>query len=416
MDTTLPIDQDWKQYSNWESTHPVKFVLCEFIDGVISSKGEGIGMSPTTLTPQERAVLEQGRRRFASAGVQDVWGRALWDKWRRIGPPSLPKEPAAEGRLLRICSFVLGLEPGENESEVAVRQYLLAQFLSMHADRWPDPVKAILYAAAQAASHMVSRDCQDKSEVETSTLLTERLQANVIQAIRSVNKARSPLPPGSFLDFGSASMQGWRDLQGADFAIVVGTVVLGRPMFRVVLFQAKKGKSRGSADASHGDGSQLDELLSTGMGHYIFYPVTFHGKAFITTVRSAEDVFRDVWVSDNPPRFNVDTCAGSGEAAWDFAAFLAVAMTSPDDLACGRLFPDADAVAEALSVGRKKPLVSKVLAFDFTRVLNVHGLVQKLGLVGLDQTIVESAVSAIDDIRPEPDHPSADVSDDSFRP
>ncbi|PWI54412.1 hypothetical protein B5K03_09510 [Rhizobium phaseoli] len=402
-DSALLPAQIWEHYSDWPSVHPVKSIFNELIQAVVDAKGEGIGASHSTPTSQELEALEQGARRLVSAGVQDGWGQAHRDKWTHSRLADWNEDP-----FFKICSTVMGLKRGAPERELIERDYLMKQFLSMHANAWSDSAKAILYAAAQAASHEVSRTCQGRSEVETSAKLTERIGANIHRIIDAVNASATPLPSGVFLDFGSASMQGWRDWQGADFAIVVGTTVLGRPMYRVALFQAKWEIARGKTNVSHGDGGQLDEIHSTGMGYYVSYPNTFHGRAFFTTVRPVPDVFRSVWESEDPPSFDIDTCHDRGQAAWDFAAFLAIAMTSQDDLSCGRLFPNAQAVSDVLSLGRDKPLVPHVLAMDMTGALNVHEMVQRLKFKGFDKVTSASALSILDAVGPRTDGPQQD--------
>lgn len=365
------------------------------MQAVVHAKCKGIGACHKTPTVQELEAMQQGAKRFAFAEVQDGWEKRL-GQWNR----RRPVEGSNEHKFLDLCSTVLGLKHGANESELRAREYLVRQFLSMQPCAWPDPTKAILYAAAQAASHDVSLICQGRSEVEASAKLTEKISANIHQIIDAIKSAGSPLPPGAFLDFGSASMQGWKDWQGADFAIVIGTTVLGRPMYRVALFQAKWETARGRANVAHADGKQLDEIQSTGMGYYVFYPHTFHGRAFFTTIRPVPDVFRSVWEAEDPPGFDINTCHDGGQAAWDFAAFLAVAMTWQDDLTFGRIFPDARAVADVLSGGRHKPLVQHVLAFDMTGALSVHEMIQSLKFKGFDDVTVASALSVLDAVSP----------------
>lgn len=413
MKQTLPPSQDWEQYSAWPCQHSIKMVFNDFAQQVIIAKGKGLGQSPTAPTSDELTVLRENYQRLTHATVKDTWKTNFRDRWKASN--SLDTQKVNAAKIFQIFSDIIGLTPGASDSKIVEREYLLSHLCSMKVDHWKDPAKAIIYAAAQAASHQVSLTCQGKSEVETSVALTQEIRANIVRVIDAINKEQTPLPPGSFLDFGSASMQGWKDWQGADFAVVVGTVVLGRPMYRVVLFQAKWNSSREYADISHKDGQQLDDILSTGMGYYVFYPKTFHGKAFITTVRSAEDTFTDVWGADKSPCFNVNTRVGRGQAAWDFALFLAAGMASSEDIRFGRLFPDEKSVAEALSIGRTKPLVHTVLAFDFSKTLNVHELVEQLKIKGFDAGDVECALSAFDAGSAGPDEPSDDTPD-SFNP
>ena len=177
-------------------------------------------------------------------------------------------------------------------------------------------------------------------------------------------------------------MQGWKDRIGADLAVVSGTIIEGVPVYRMVLLQAKMEKPRGSANVSQRGGEQLRELLGSGMGFYLFYPAVFQNRVFLPTVRSAEDVSRDVH-SGKGPNYRVDVCRGDGgEPAWDFPAFLAIAMASPDPGGPGRIFPDVSSVCRVLSEGRKKPLTQEVAFFDTTGALNVLDFVEGLRSLG----------------------------------
>lgn len=188
-------------------------------------------------------------------------------------------------------------------------------------------------------------------------------------------------------------MQETRDIAGADLALVVGVRVLGVPRYRVVLMQAKHEHPDWwrQGNVGHKKGAQLSELLSSGMGYYLFYPKPMEDPALgretrlMPVVRSAEAVFRDVAHSIIPGsryRVNIYSDSDGRVDAMDFAQFLSVAMCG-DTLDIGRLFPTVPSVADALGVPGR-PLVPDIVAIDATGRLSCHELLEKLRGGGYD--------------------------------
>lgn len=254
----------------------------------------------------------------------------------------------------------------------------------------------MLYAASQAAAHEVIATCQGKTEGETTGILTEKVRTNLANFFEAARVAKAPLPKGVFLDVGTASMQGQKDWLSADLALIVGTNIMGRPMYRVAVLQAKWDSGVGKIDVRHDRGRQLDEIMSTGMGYYISYPKKYDGRSSMMTVLPAENVFGSVWAGVRRPRFVVNSQFCSGGAAWDFATFVATAMTSETDLKLGRVFRSAKEAADALFEGRGEARVDHVLAVDLTRNLNVHEVILHLENKGLVAGLLDSAPSFVE--------------------
>lgn len=251
---------------------------------------------------------------------------------------------------------------------------------------WGKPAHALIYAAAQESAHAgLHKGGLDEEKITESILTTFGTSLGTF--VTAYGDSDRSLPPGSFLHACTASMQTHKDELGADLAIVVGTNVLGAARYRLVLFQAKRATSRCTADVGQNEGTQLDEILSSGMGFYLFYPEPLlvpsrggkpeGGGRMLPTVRSAEAVFSDVW---SPEDFSyVVNCyadaAGNADAV-DFAQFLALAMTG-EDLRIGRLFPNIDAVVSALQLGGR-PLATRILAINERGDLSMHELIVRL--------------------------------------
>ncbi len=189
-------------------------------------------------------------------------------------------------------------------------------------------------------------------------------------------------------------MERTKDHMGADLAIVVGASVLGLPRFRVVLIQAKHAdaRQRDRANVGRNEGRQLDNLLSTGMGYYLFYPrVVTDAEGcdtrLLPTLRPAPAVFADVATAASTSNRYMVGChadrVGSVDAT-DFAEFVASRMAG-DDLSVGRLFPCAQSAAAALEV-KGKPLVPQVLACDLSGRLSVLEFLVAMRGYGLETT------------------------------
>lgn len=395
-------------WAKWSAEHPVRKAFNITMAEVVNTKLAGVGLLPPGVRQADLNFLAANHKRLLCAMDQDK-SRARFAEVMDFGPK--PRHPEFRDQCLKI----MGVGPGAARAEWAGRGFLVTQFLAMTAGLWGSPSQAMLYSATQAASHRAFRACRGQGEIETTAELTCQLRSVLGERfVATLNRENIRLPPGAFLDFGTASMQGWRDRLGSDFALVVGTTVNDIPVYRVAVFQAKWEGSRGSANVSQGGGRQLRELLATGMGYYVFYPRAVDAKAFVATVRSAASVDSDVHGPSGRPKYDVDVCCarGGSDPAWDFATFVTVAMTSPEN-GVGRVFPDADAVAEALSKDRKEPLTAHVVFADFTGCLNVRQLAEKLKERGYDEEQrTFEALSALD----EPPEAAKDVSLDDRDP
>ncbi|MGY2049120.1 hypothetical protein [Methylobacterium sp. JK268] len=389
---------DWARSREWPTTHAVRRAFTRLAASTYARKQAGFGVLPPSLAAEEAAVLRESRSRLldASYGAKPVEGvAALLDEVAEV----LRAGAAPGGEGTTWLGF-MGLDRGTARSAARAdegRDYVLAQYRAIQAHLWTDPAQAVVFAAAQAAVHHTLSTTQGQEEPEVTVDLMKEFTGNIRNVvIDAMERERVPLPEGSFLDVATASMTNRRDRLGADFAVVTGFLSRGVTRYRVALFQAKWDDGRGRlADVSHRSGAQLDELLATGMGYYVFYPRVGRtgGKArpvFLPTVRAAGDVHRDV--HPGPGRFvpKVSTCVGaaSGDVAWEFAAFLALALASPRAGGFGRLFDTPEEVARILSGGRRRPLAREVLAYDLTpgRSLNLSAFVEALGAAGYDRT------------------------------
>lgn len=381
---------DW---TRWSTEHPLKRAFNCAAEDVVEAKRAGIGVLPPGIRKPDLDFLAANQKRLVNA----LEGRKFDARVAQVlGLDSNLKN----SNFKKLCLEIMETKPEEADANWKTRGYLVTQFLAMTAGLWLNPSRAMLYSAIQAASHLTFKTCRGQSENETTVTFTSQLRSLLgDRFIATLNREKIHLPPGSFLEFGTASMQGWKDRLGSDFALVVGTIVEDIPVYRVAVFQAKWERIRGSANVSQGDGSQLHELLTSGMGYYVFYPRAFDDKAFIASVRSAESVNSDVHPPSGRPKFDVDVCCSQNryDLAWDFATFVTVAMTSPED-SVGRVFKDIDAVADALSKDRKKPLASHILFADLSGHLKVRQLSEKLREIGYNKDLsVFEALSSLDD-------------------
>lgn len=379
---------DW----NWAKCgveHPLRMAFNRTMSEVLNAKLSGIGVVPARVRQADLDFLAANHDRLRSAIDSDEYRKTI-DKVMGFG-----KDPV-EPDLKAACIKIMRATAETAETKWATRGFLVTQFLAMTAGMWRSPSLAMLYSATQAASHYAFKVCRGQGEVETTVALTSKLLSVLGERfVEPLRHQKIRLPPGDFLDFGTASMQGWRDRLGSDFALVVGTCVRGIPVYRVALFQAKRQGGCGSVNVSQGSGRQLDELLTSGMGYYVFYPT---GKnAFVATVRSAESVYSDVNGPSDGPQYRVDICCArdGSDVAWDFVNFVTVAMESPEE-GVGKTFPDADAVAEALSTDRKEPLAAHVIFHDRTGLLNVRQLAEGLKERGYEHPQIYEALSSLD--------------------
>jgi len=391
---------DW---DSWPSVHPVKAAFNSLAGSVRDVKLDGVGCLPTSLRDADANFLNWN---------STLLGRYLDDEARSARLDRIARKFRDEpsGRFSETYAYMMGVSTADLTGEWEARKYVVEQVSAMTAGLWKDPVNAFLYTSAQAAAHDVSRRCIGEPEPSVTEHLRLKLEWVLDNGLFQVLKQQHVgLPEGSRLEFGAASMQGHSDYLGSDLALVVGTRVCGRPMYRVVLLQAKWESKQhpGVADVSQNNGGQLDELLSTGMGFYLFYPRITKERSFVMTVRRAEDVYRDVWSWGDRADYGVDVsqARGGGARAWDLPLFLAGALTDSCPDGVGRLFPDVESVCSALLDDRKVPLRSRVIYFDTTGCLKIHSFEGQLRRRGFQPSDTHSAPSgpqaADDDIGPD---------------
>lgn len=332
-------------------------VLGGMFASVMKLKARGVGMPQSRLRASERAFLTQSLTHLSEWLVEDPWNSALERAASAIRSKSrgAKSDDQNQWRLLGQRTGLDKLLSSEKDGEAA--KYLLAQGLALDARHWHGHLDALFFAACQLAVHEAVRSVFGRIEVAYTEaflrVLTKTVRESVVDPLRGLGPG---LPEDLHLQFATASMQEGNDLQGADLAIVVGTLLYGKPMWRVVLLQAKSEKSQGKSEIGYKEGAQLAEILSTGMGAYLFYPKAKYEKIFVPTVRLAEHVFADAYKGLNDPEFGeIDPCGADG-SAWDFASFVALEMRRPRVFGPGRVFPTVEAVADALSLGRERPL------------------------------------------------------------
>lgn len=347
---------------------------------IFDLKADGVGMPQRRLRQEERAFLARSLDHLAEWLDPEVWDDALAGACSGIRSRSRGMTDSHQN-LLR----VLGLRTRlgkllASDVDGSAARYLLAQGFSLDARYWRSPMDALFFAACQQAAHEAMRSVFGDTETQYTkaflTIMPEVVRSKVVKPLQGL---ASVLPEDFHLQFATVSMEGGkggRDIQGADLAIVIGTMLYERPVWKVVLLQAKAEKSQGRSDVGHNEGAQLAEILSTGMGGYLFYPIVKRENVFIPTVRLAEHVFADAYgIRGEASLTDIDPCGTDG-SAWDFASFVALEMRRSNATHPGRVFPTAQAVADALSLDRKRPLGVKppqgLLIASTTPVLHVQ--------------------------------------------
>jgi hypothetical protein len=343
-------------------------------------KSQGVGRPQAILVPSERAFLTQSLSRLSDWVVEELWRKALDDA-------TFAARGTSRGSIgsFRNQWRLIGKETGlfeilASKTDGDAARYFLAQMLVAETRHWRDPLDCLFFAACQNAVHKAVRAEFGRTEPQYTRAFLRFLPEIVKEGIvEPFGELGSDLPEEFHLQFATASMEGPgnKDLQGADLAIVVGTLLYDRPVWRVVLLQAKSERARGKSSAGYKRGAQLAEILSTGMGAYLFYPKVVSERIFIPTVRIAEDVFADIHRSRSSSCraslrrtgihfakkhsietrwVNIDPCGGVEGPAWDLASFIALEMRRPRSFGPGRVFPSVKAVADALSIGRERPI------------------------------------------------------------
>jgi hypothetical protein len=396
---------DWAEAASWEGDHPVVDAYGRMRMAVVRGRMAGVSALSDEPTDAQVRVLTASLRNLGSdertATVLEASRKILY---------SLAEPGAAAAHPWRDYARILGLEIGAFEAERAEaegRHFLLAQALAMSPRRWADPVQGILFTVVQYGLELALRRRLRRPEpLKTEALLHFVQGAMEHKIIGAMDKAGAHLPEERSLDFGTASMQAHRDLLAADLAVVAGIRVHGKPMYRVVLFQAKRASRQGWADLSEGQGRQLDVLLSSGMGWYLFYPD--EGGGFPAVVRPACELFAEVWSGrDGPALRRACTYGPEAHEAWDLATLVSVAMASTTDTTLGRLFPDARLAAAALS-SEGHPLAGEVIAFDATGSLALRDFFDAATTLGYEgRPVVGLPSSRYADVpdREEPSYP-----------
>lgn len=360
-------DGDWDNARYWSFRHPVRGAFAELAREVRRLILRGACKPADAMDEAESALRATTRDRLVSATrirTRKVGGRALIQL----------ELPCKQGRWVGVT----GAPPRTGRKQLASdgRDCAWAQLLAMSPWAWRDPAVGLLLSAAQGAVHRVIRERQGRPEPE----LTIALMDQIVGLLRDrflppLNGPGPALPPGSFLDVATMSMTDRRDRMGADFAVVVGTMDRDGPRFRVALFQAKweDAQARGTATVARGgDRAQLEELLATRAGHYVFYPRM--GKDMTSapmTIRSAADV--DEELSHRARGASVGICSDAN-GCWEFASFLALAMMDDPPPSSALVLGTLQEVVGFLLTGSSRPLAPTTLVVDRTRQLRVRGL------------------------------------------
>jgi hypothetical protein len=363
-----------------DADDPLRRLIRSVGSKVLEVKGAGGGLLPATLPPSAASFLMQNRSLLLSIMEDSVVERRL-RRW--IEGLSNPEDQTSRAQRLR---RILGLSSGGISAESCCdegRDFLLVQLAGFFTETWRDPLACLLSVACQVAVHRTLMTSGSKVESEITSELSSHLKGFLArEVVPAFRHSSARFLDGQSLEILTASMQGHRDFLGSDLALVVGVNVLGVPRYRAALLQAKRSEPNFKADVSEGEGAQLDELLSTGMGFYLFYPPAAAGGRFLPVVRSAEGVFRDVRESSGSGRVPILTNQNGTETASELSTFVSVAMGSRTAIPPGRLFPDARSLTVALSSGRAKPL--EVVVLDQTGRLKVAELASRLADTGFE--------------------------------
>lgn len=374
-------DLDWDRVWAWKHDHPVVRAFAGIGREIAVRKGKL--REPEAEFVRRRSVFLEGSLSRLLANTADSFEEELR---QRLSPPeSASSGPNTRSVLRRraVGTAVADLPVVNTGEALGPHVFALAQLMAPNVRYWTRPVVGVVYAACSYALHEVAFYNQGSDERKHNQGYVDYFRSALKdRIITPMFQAGVRFPADAFLDFGTATMEGRRDLQGADFAVVLGLRVLGRLLWRVVLFQGKREAASGWPGVGEGDGDQLEELLSTGMGAYVFYPLGSDGRIFLLPVRPAASVFRDVWENKERPRWAIDPYGSKADPAVDIASFIAFDMADDTDLSLGRLFGDPKHVAAALSLGRPTALNPDVLVMDLTGELHVGAVLEQLQALG----------------------------------
>ncbi|MCC0808659.1 hypothetical protein FPV16_21020 [Methylobacterium sp. W2] len=384
--------KDWRQSAAWPTDHEVRRAFTRLAKRTLETKRRGFGNLAQIPSAGELKVLEAGLQRLGAAGAAPSPSGTDEFGWI-VDDPDAPGVDHDRSTWLEMMGLPSGT-PWPLQGAYAARAYVVAQYRAIQARGWATPGQAIVYAAAQMASHNTLSTVQGQDEPEvTIKLITEFSNTIRDVLIPAMEGEGAHLPEGQFLDVATASTSNHSDRLGADFAVVTGLVIDGVVKYRVALFQAKweDENQRGKADVWHKGGGQLAELLSTGIGYYLFYPRRYREgekarPVFLPTVRSARDVERDALALTTTTVRMVDTCNGTADVAWDFGGFLGLALASLENNGVGGIYDTQKEVVELLSRKRKRPLARAAIFYDHTpgRSLNLFELAEAIKGEGFD--------------------------------
>ncbi len=380
----LPPDRDWNRSIAWTSDHPVRAAFSTLRDSVAAVRGSASNCLPSRLSLVQQQVLRANRERILAAAPHPELQVQAANALQRVRRGVLDDA----GRTERMFAQMLGLPAADMDLDRVRREgrdFAFLQCLAMRPGYWDDPVRFILFSVFTYAFELAMGRRYGKPEpIRTEALVNFVHSAVEHRIITAMNDARAFLPARHRLDLGTGSMQERHDLLAADLAVIVGVEVCGRPMYRVVLFQAKHLASDGQLNLTVAERGQLDKLLSTGMGWYLFYPKSEEAGRFLGVTMSARDVFQSVWCSPRDRRRAGVDVFGSGtrRPVWDFPSLVGVGMYS-NLLKPGRLFPSAAAVNQALSLDRAKPLVAGLIAADTTKSLQLRDILDAAAASGM---------------------------------
>ena len=328
-----------------------------------------VAVVPQSPDESQIAFLDKARKDLKKVFESSVVKPEFMRIFKLIKPSArLQDETEVEERKLWLerCGI-----RGEGKAKISKKHgchlYPLLQVRAADPTFWAHPGHGILHSVTQIAFGEQLRGGGDDDERLFTSSMLSAITYGVKDAIKDVRVAGASLPPGMHMDLSTLDMQGRRDELDSDLGLVVGLRVNGKPLYRVCVLQAKW-RPRYGGHIGQRNGAQLEGVLSTGMGYYVFFPNPDPHKRDdfrFASVLSAQAVYEQVWKTCVPDYRGVDTLRSGTEVAVDFPTFLSRYMTS-NDLALGRIFSSPEEAADALRGKRKLPICRRVLLADTT--------------------------------------------------
>jgi len=223
-------------------------------------------------------------------------------------------------------------KPGQYDRIAAIannrtgnRSWFRDFFFVLSDDPWrfASPAHGLMHISAMLFSHCHVSRTVDWQEEDINGDFCSALAATVY----AIKGSAPRLPNGTGRHFFYAARGRYESKQGADFGIVAHLHDEEGDLFRPLLFQGKissrKVGRRWSANLHRKDSSgkeQIDKILPSGIGWYVFYHQDSQLPLPGPTVRSAADLGKAIQTS-----WTVDTF----EPAVDFAAFLIFDVLDP---------------------------------------------------------------------------------------